>query len=87
MVWNVTDLHNLDSLSVRLSFRLSIPVRGMTIILMDLNGRILSETLMSAREQGDQQEELIVHSKLSAGMYFIQFRSEQTMFSYPITIK
>jgi len=84
----ITDLeYNLDSLSVRLSFRLSIPVRGMTIVLMDLNGRILSETLMSAREQGDQQEELIVHSKLSTGMYFLQFRSEQTMFSYPITIK
>ena len=84
----ITDLeHSLDSLSVLLSFRLSIPVRGMTIILMDLNGRILSETRMSAREQGDQQEELIVRSKLSAGMYFLQFRSEQTMFSYPITIR
>lgn len=84
----ISDLeHQIDSLSLRLAFRLSIPVRGMTIILMDLNGRVLSETLMSAREQGDQQEELLVRSSLPAGTYFLQFRSEQTMFSYPLIIK
>lgn len=84
----ITDLeHQIDSLTLRLAFRLSIPVRGMTIILMDLNGRVLSETLMSAREQGDQQEELLVRSSLPAGTYFLQFRSEQTMFSYPLIIK
>ncbi|MGA1307861.1 MAG: hypothetical protein ACO30M_08230, partial [Candidatus Kapaibacteriota bacterium] len=84
----ITDMeYRIDSLAIQLTFRLSIPVKGMTILLMDINGKILSETLLTAREQGDLSEELILNSRLSSGMYFLQFRSEQTMFTYHITIQ
>jgi enterochelin esterase family protein len=84
----ITDLeYRIDSLAIQLTFRLSIPIKGMTILLMDINGKILSETLLTAREQGDLSEELILNSRLSSGMYFLQFRSEQTMFTYHITIQ
>jgi enterochelin esterase family protein len=84
----ISDLeYRIDSLTVQLTFRLSVPVRGMTILLMDINGRILSESLLTGREQGDLQENLMMSSRLSAGNYFLQFRSEQTMFTYPMIVK
>jgi enterochelin esterase-like enzyme len=84
----ITDLsHVLDSMKIRINFRLNIPVRGMTILLMDMNGKILSESLLSSREPGDLQEELLTRTQISSGAYFLQFRSEQTMFTYPLTVK
>jgi hypothetical protein len=74
-------------MKIRINFRLNIPVRGMTILLMDMNGKILSESLLSSREPGDLQEELLTRTQISSGAYFLQFRSEQTMFTYPLTVK
>lgn len=84
----ITDLeYKIDSLAIHLTFRLTIPIKGMTLLLMDIKGRILSESLLTAREQGDMQEHVLISSKLPAGHYFLQFRSEQTMFTYPINIQ
>ncbi|MFM7340129.1 MAG: alpha/beta hydrolase, partial [Bacteroidota bacterium] len=46
--------YHLDSSLIQLDFDLSIPVRGMTIMLMDIQGKILSESLLTARERGQQ---------------------------------
>ncbi len=77
----------LDSMQLQLDFDLSIPVKGMTIMLMDIQGKILTESLLTAREKGQQHEALLLSSPISAGSYFLQFRTDKAMFTYPVTFK
>ena len=90
-VTNVPLIMNLqyvfDSASIRLDFDLGIPVKGMAITLLDIQGRIISESLLSARELGQQYETLLLANPIGAGTYFLQFRTDQTMFTYPVTFK
>jgi hypothetical protein len=79
--------YHLDSSLIQLDFDLSIPVKGMTIMLMDIQGKILSESLLTARERGQQHENILLHSSIPSGAYFLQFRTEKTMFTYPVTFK
>ena len=59
----------------------------MAITLLDIQGRIISESLLSARELGQQYETLLLANPIGAGTYFLQFRTDQTMFTYPVTFK
>ena len=79
--------HELDSNILTLHYELTLPVKGMTILLMDVQGKILTESLLSSREPGDAREHLLLSQRLSSGAYFLQFRTETTMFTYPVTIQ
>jgi enterochelin esterase family protein len=85
LIMNV--IYTLDSSTMKLEYDLGFLVKGMAIMLIDVNGRIMSESLLSARELGRQHETLLLREKLSTGAYFLQFRTEQTMFTYPILIQ
>jgi len=84
----IMNLHYvLDSSLIQLDFDLSIPVKGLTIMLMDIQGKILTESLLTARERGQQHEALLLDKPISSGAYFLQFRTDKTMFTYPVTFK